>query len=99
VFFLSIHVYILTLHEISLGDGALNSESHDEVDPAEFIISLLRKARKPLTTREVQESTEKALVRCPDSTVVFLNRLRLKGLIEGELSKEKRSWVWWIKIN
>jgi len=77
----------------------LNSENHDEVDPAEFIISFLRRAGRPLTTREIQEAIQKALVRCPDSTVVFLNRLRLKGLIEGELSKEKRSWVWWIKSN
>jgi len=67
------------------------------VDPAEFIVSLLNKAGRPLTTREVQESAEKALIQCPDSTVVFLNKLRLKGIVKGELSKEKRSWIWWVE--
>jgi len=75
----------------------LNPENRSEIDPVEFIISVLKKAGKPLTTREIQESTEKALVQCPDSTVVFLNKLRLNGLIKGELSREKRSWVWWIE--
>jgi len=75
----------------------LSSEIRSEVDPEEFIISILKKAGKPLTTREIQESIQKALVRCPDSTVVFLNKMRLNGLIKGELSRERRSWVWWIE--
>lgn len=61
-----------------------------------FIVRVLREAGHPLTTREVQAETEKKLVRCPDSTVVFLNRLRTKGLIKGELSREKRGWIWWV---
>jgi len=75
----------------------LSSGDHGEVDPEGFIVSLLKKAGKPLTTREIQEFIQKALVRCPDSTVVFLNKMRLKGLIKGELSRERRSWVWWIE--
>jgi hypothetical protein len=35
-------------------------------------------------------------VRCPDSTVVFLNRLRIKGRVNGERSRERRGWIWWV---
>jgi hypothetical protein len=61
-----------------------------------LILQLLTDAGQPLTTREVQEETQKRLVRCPDSTAVFLNKLRLKGVIKGEMSKERRGWIWWI---
>lgn len=61
-----------------------------------MIIQLLKEANRPLTTREVQAETEKRLVRCPDSTVVFLNNLRIKGLVKGEMSKERRGWIWWV---
>jgi len=61
----------------------------------ELIIQLLREAGRPLTTREVQEENQKKLVRCPDSAVVFLNNLRLRGLVQGEMSKERRGWIWW----
>jgi len=66
-------------------------------DAVEHILSVLRDAGKPLTTREVQAETEKRRVRCPDSTVVFLNRLRIKGLIHGERSRERRGWIWWVE--
>jgi len=63
----------------------------------QLIIQLLRDAGRPLTTREVQAETEKRLVRCPDSTVVFLNKLRIRGEINGERSSEKKGWVWWVQ--
>lgn len=66
----------------------------DEAD--KLIIQLLKDAGKPLTSREVQAETEKRLVRCPDTTVVYLNRLRINGIIKGEMNKEKRAWLWWI---
>ena len=69
----------------------LNGEEADQL-----VIQLLREAGHPLTTREVQEETQKRLVRCPDSTVVFLNQLRLKGVVNGKMSKERRGWIWWI---
>jgi hypothetical protein len=65
-------------------------------DADRLIIQLLREAGRPLTTREIQAETERRLVRCPDSTVVFLNKLRLSGTIHGEMSKERRGWVWWV---
>jgi repressor of nif and glnA expression len=66
----------------------------DEAD--KLILQLLKEAGRPLSTREVQEETQKRLVRCPDSTVVFLNKLRIRGLVHGEMNKEKRGWVWWV---
>jgi len=60
------------------------------------IIEILRKAGRPLSTREVQAETQRLLVRCPDSTIVFLNRLRLSCAIKGERSREARGWVWWV---
>lgn len=67
---------------------------NEEAD--QLIIELLKDAGCPLTTREVQKETQKRLVRCPDSTVVFLNKLRLKGVVHGEMSKERRGWIWWV---
>ncbi len=65
-------------------------------EAVDLILRVLREAGKPLTTREVHTETEKRLVRCPDSTVVFLNRLRIKGLINGERSRERKGWIWWV---
>jgi hypothetical protein len=69
-------------------------EGNEAVD---LILQVLKTAGKPLTTREVQRETEKRVVRCPDSTAVFLNRLRIKGVINGEHSRERRGWVWWVE--
>ena len=69
-------------------------EGNEAVD---LILQVLVEAGRPLTTREVQAETEKRRVRCPDSTVVFLNRLRIKGLIKGERSRERKGWIWWVE--
>jgi hypothetical protein len=65
-------------------------------EAVDFIFQILKEAGGPLTTRQIQEEARKRLLRCPDSTVVFLNRLRIKGLIRGERSKEMRGWIWWV---
>lgn len=69
----------------------------EEQEATDLVLQVLKEAGRPLTTREVQVEADKKLVRCPDSTVVFLNRLRMKGVIKGERSKERRGWVWWIE--
>jgi hypothetical protein len=69
-------------------------EGNEAVD---LILQVLKTAGKPLTTREVQRETERRMVRCPDSTAVFLNRLRIKGVINGERSRERRGWIWWVE--
>ena len=68
-----------------------------EKEAISLVISILKETGKPLTTREIEEKTRKHRVSCPDKTPIFLNRLRIKGIIEGQLSAERRGWIWWIK--
>jgi hypothetical protein len=75
----------------------MNLKKLSEKEAIEFIVSLLKETEKPLTTREIEEKTRKRMVSCPDKTPIFLNRLRLKGIVKGQLSTERRSWVWWIE--
>lgn len=72
------------------------SDRFEEDEAVQAILSILKKASEPLTTRTVGEEMQKLQLRCPDTTIVFLNRLRKRGLINGERSKEKRGWVWWL---
>ena len=66
-----------------------------ESEAEKFVIDLLR-TKGPATTMEVETYARKKGKRCPDETVLFLTKLRSKGKIKGELSKEKRGWVWWV---
>ena len=75
-----------------MSEGKLNEE-----ESFELILSILRAAWKPLTTRDVEGEIRKRLVMCPDSLPVLMNRLRMKGLVKGQLSPEKRGWIWWIE--
>jgi len=68
-----------------------------EKEATKIILSILKKAEKPLSTRDIEGETRKLLITCPDNTPVFLNKLRLKGIIRGQLSSERRGWVWWIE--
>lgn len=68
-----------------------------EKEATKIILSILEKADKPLSTRDIEGETRKLLITCPDNTPVFLNRLRLKGVIKGQLSPERRGWIWWIE--
>jgi hypothetical protein len=68
-----------------------------ENEAVELIVSILKAAGKPLTTREIEEETRKRMVSCPDKTPIFLNKLRLKGIVKGRLSAEKRAWIWWVE--
>jgi len=72
-------------------------EKTSEDEAVGFILSVLKMAGRPLTTREVQEEADRRLVRCPDSTPVFLNKLRMNGLIKGEYSRERKAWIWWVE--
>jgi len=75
----------------------MKRRSLSEEEAIELILSIWKAAGKPLTTREIEKQTQKKLVQCPDKTPVFLNRLRLKGIVKGELSPERRGWIWWIE--
>lgn len=66
-----------------------------DVSSAEtFVLDLLRRLG-PLTTMEVERLARKEHKKCPDQTVLFLTKMRRKGLINGEASLERRGWLWW----
>jgi len=75
-------------------NGVENLNEDNESQSEKLILELLRDAGRPLTTREIQLEAEKARLQCPDSTIAFLNRMRIKGLVQGELSKDRNGWVW-----
>jgi len=60
-----------------------------------FVIALL-KDRGPMSTMEIEKLAREEHKRCPDQTVIFLTKMRRKGLIKGEASLEKRGWLWWV---
>jgi hypothetical protein len=60
-----------------------------------FVIDLLG-MMGPLTTMQIEVAARKTGKRCPDQTVLFLTKMKRKGLIKGEASLERRGWVWWI---
>jgi len=64
-----------------------------ESEAEAFIIQLL-KDRGPLTTMQVEKLARKDHKRCPDQTVIFLTKMKRKGLIKGEASLEKKGWLW-----
>ncbi|TRO53191.1 hypothetical protein E2P71_06570 [Candidatus Bathyarchaeota archaeon] len=72
------------------------SDKFEDDEAVKAILSILKKTGKPVTTRDIGLEMQKLQLRCPDSTIVFLNRLRQRELIHGERSKEERGWVWWI---
>ena len=75
-------------------DGSGTIPMNDEVAQA-FVISLL-KEQGPLSTMQIEKLARKEHKRCPDQTVVFLTKMRKKGMIKGDASMEKRGWVWWV---
>jgi predicted transcriptional regulator len=67
-----------------------------DVSSAEaFVIELLRE-RGPLSTMQIEKLARSEHKHCPDQTVIFLTKMKKKGLIKGEASLERRGWVWWV---
>jgi hypothetical protein len=64
-------------------------------DIEQYILDLLKKEGK-LTTQQIKEKTENAGLSCPDEPVRFLNKLRIKGMIQGKISMEHKGWLWWV---
>ena len=59
-----------------------------------IILSILSEETRDMTTDEVRASAVKRLIQCPDSTIAFLNRLRIKKKVKGAFSKDRKGWVW-----
>ena len=65
----------------------------NEPEAEEFVLRLL-KVRGSLSTMEIERLARKDHRRCPDQTVIFLTKMRKKGLIRGDASLEKKGWLW-----
>jgi hypothetical protein len=61
-----------------------------------LIISVLKEAKKPLTTKELQQEVHKRVDFCLFDSVVALNLMRLSGTIQAKRNEEG-AWVWWVK--
>lgn len=72
----------------------IDVEIMDVTSAEEFVLGLLR-AQGPMTTMEIEKLARKEHKHCPDQTVMFLIKMKKKGLIKGEASLERRGWVWW----
>lgn len=59
----------------------------------EYIIDLL-KTKGTLKTAEIYQISQEKGVRCPDDTVRFLNKMRIEGKINGQVSIEAKGWIW-----
>ncbi len=64
-----------------------------ESEAESFVVQLLREMG-PLTTMQIEALARDEHRHCPDQTVLFLTKMRRKGLIAGEASLEKRGWYW-----
>lgn len=64
-----------------------------QLEAERMVIGLLEE-NGPMTTKEVEESAARSGRRCPDQTVLFLTKMKGKGLIRGEVSQERRGWLW-----
>jgi len=65
----------------------------NEPEAEKFVLRLL-KERGSLSTMEIERLARKDHKRCPDQTVMFLTKMRKKGLIRGDASLEKKGWLW-----
>jgi len=68
----------------------------DERSAEIFVLRLLRE-NGPMSTMAIEKAARKEHKRCPDQTVLFLAKMKKKGLIMGEASIEKRGWLWWVQ--
>ena len=76
--------------------SGMNRMDESKLEGPELIVSVLREAGEPLTTRRLQEEVRKVQPRCIASSVVALNLMRIRGTIKGR-RREDRSWVWWVE--
>jgi hypothetical protein len=76
-----------------MSDEGHRAGSMSEGEAEEFVINLLR-TLGPLTTMEIETSAAREGRRCPDQTVLFLSKMRMKGMVSGEVSVERKGWVW-----
>ncbi len=58
----------------------------------EKVIALLRRRGK-MSSFEIDTHFKERDEECPDALVAFLARMKTRGKLKGEVSREKRGWV------
>jgi hypothetical protein len=66
----------------------------EKVGPA-LVVSILREAKRPLTTKELSVEVHRRVPRCVSDNIVVLNLMRIRGSIKGR--RVEGSWVWWVE--
>lgn len=61
-----------------------------------LIVSVLREAKRPLTTKELQLEVHKRVDFCLFDSVVALNMMRISGTIKAKRNEEGL-WIWWVE--
>jgi hypothetical protein len=61
-----------------------------------LIVSVLREAKRPLTTKELQNEVHKRVEFCLFDSVVALNMMRLSGTIKAKRNDDG-AWIWWVE--
>ena len=72
------------------------SESKENQDGFELLVSILKEAGEPMTTRELHEASRKIIPDCAAANVIILNLMRIRGTIKGKRTKD-RKWIWWVE--
>jgi hypothetical protein len=62
----------------------------------ELIVSILKEAKKPLTTKQLQQEVHKLVPHCMSDNIIVLNLMRIRGTIKGKRN-ENGLWVWWVQ--
>jgi len=65
-----------------------------KVGPA-LIVSILREAKNPLTTKELSLEVHKRVPRCVSDNIIVLNMMRISGKSKGK--HIENSWIWWVE--
>lgn len=66
-----------------------------EPEAKQYVLTLLEK-HGPMTTMEIENHARREDKRCSDETVLFLTKLKSRGIINGAISEERRGWIWWV---
>jgi len=59
----------------------------------DYVLALLRSSG-PMTTMDIERAAASDGHRCPDQTVLFLTKMKSRGMIKGEVSQERKGWLW-----
>jgi len=69
------------------------------MDPEDEIVLLVKKfleKKGKAKTDEIESYINGLNKKCPDKTVLFLMKLKVNNIIEGEFSPEFGTWLWWV---